>query len=157
MSEILWTIGGVDVTQEDDNRIHYVSHAMIDGDGSGPSHGDPDFQSDTTLHHEGRALNADEVPYIVVPPQVRSLARGVVLGSQAQVTRISTASRTMAVVADIGPHGKIGEMSIACAKALGVPSSPTTGGSDAMDFLYEIFPGTPAVVNGVTYELAAEI
>lgn len=150
---ILCTITSVDVFQEDDGRVHYVSHAMIDGDGYGPSHGDPDFQNDTTLHRNGSALNADLEPYFVVPPQVRELAKGIVLGCKGQITRISTAARTLAVPADIGPPKKIGEMSIAAARALGIPSSPLTGGSEAMDFLYEFWPGVPAVINGIEYPL----
>jgi hypothetical protein len=45
-------------------------------------------------------------------------------------------------------------MSIACAKALGIPESPLTGGVES-GVSYEIQPGVPAWVNGITYDLQA--
>jgi hypothetical protein len=55
---------------------------------------------------------------------------------------------TDAVVGDIGPRHKLGELSVACAKALDIPHSPISGGVD--DGVHnEIIPGQPAVVNGL--------
>lgn len=58
-----------------------------------------------------------------------------------------------AVVGDIGPHRKLGEISIACAAALGIDPSPTRGGEERHVVEYVIEPGVPAVVNGITYRL----
>lgn len=46
-----------------------------------------------------------------------------------------------AVYADVGPANKIGEGSIALAAALGIPSSPKTGGT-AHGIIYIVFPGS---------------
>jgi hypothetical protein len=97
-----------------------------------------------------RYVDAESVPYVVVSPLIRNAASGIVLGCKA---RISYNGRSVdAVVADIGPRKKIGELSIAAARALGFPSSPRTGGVES-GVTYELWPGVPAVVNGVTYEL----
>jgi hypothetical protein len=98
-------------------------------------------------------VDAETVPYVVVPPQVRSLARGIVLGCRALVTSTATGGSCEAVVADIGPRSKIGELSIAAARAIGIPHSPRTGGIDRRVIRYELFPGTPAVVNGEAFAL----
>lgn len=98
-------------------------------------------------------VDAETVPYIVVPPEVRSRAKGVVLGCKAKLTNTRTGQSVDAVVADIGPRNKAGEASIAAARAIGIASSPRTGGVESPIIRYELFPGTPAVVNGVTYSL----
>ena|SRR5438105_5764339 len=153
MSKIIDTIEGEEIILGDDGKVCYKSKAAIDADGSGPSHGDPDWQNDTTLHHNGRALNADVDQYIVVPPAIISGVGPIVLGSQAHVTNTLNGKSCEAVVGDIGPHRKLGEISVACAKALGIPSSPVSGGVDEHVVKYVIEPGVPAVVNGVTYQL----
>ena len=153
--KILTTIEGCPITEHDDGSLTYTAPAMIDGDGCGPSHGDPDYQPDTTLHDDGRPLNSDVDRYIVVPPQVRDGVSGVVLGCQARVVNTRTGHATDAVVGDIGPHAKIGEISIATAKAIGVEASPTTGGEEARVIAYTIWPGRPAIVCGKKYVLTA--
>jgi len=151
MSTIIATIEGEDITLDDDGTVRYKSKAAIDADGIGPSHGDPDKQDDTSLHHNGQPLNADVDQYIVVPPAIISGVDPIVLGSQAHVTfRGNTVD---AVVGDIGPHRKLGEISVACASALGIPSSPVSGGVDEHVVEYVIEPGVAAVVNGVNYQL----
>lgn len=71
-----------------------------------------------------RYVNAETVPYIVVP---RSLIHaGVALGDLAIVQ--NGAIRCGAIVADIGGSKNIGEASIACAKALGINPDPRKGG-----------------------------
>jgi hypothetical protein len=54
---------------------------------------------------------------------------------------------------DVGPHSKIGEISIAVARAVGIPASPRSGGEDRKIVEYEIFPGREATINGVTFPL----
>lgn len=127
---------------------------MIDGDGSGGNlENDPYFQSDTSLHYQGKALNARKDIYIVVPPQIEKAVKGIVLGCQALVVDTMTGKETDAVVGDTGPRNKIGEMSIACAKVLGIPSSPISGGENRRDVTYQIYPGVAAEVNGKKYSL----
>lgn len=85
-----------------------------------------------------RYVNANEVPYIVLSG---GRAWGVALGDLAMVMNRSNGRRTAAVVAEFGPRDKIGEGSIALAEALGIDSSPRTGGVSA-DIAYVIFPGS---------------
>ena len=71
-----------------------------------------------------RYVDSETVPYIAVPNLL--LQAGLTLGDVALVEY--RGRRQVAVVADVGPAGKLGEGSIALAKALGIPSSPRNGG-----------------------------
>jgi hypothetical protein len=87
-------------------------------------------------------VDAQYVPYIVVPPLIVDEVRGVVRGCRARAT---WKGRSIdCVVADRGPASKLGEMSVAAAKALGIPASPRTGGADHPKILYELWPGIAA-------------
>lgn len=92
-------------------------------------------------------VDAQTVPYIVVPPLIYQRVGPVVRGSKARVT---WRERSVdCVVADLGPGNKIGELSIAAADALGMNSSPRHGGVNQREVFYELWPGVAA--NG--YEL----
>lgn len=151
--KIVAHIENEDVKLNDDGTITYTSKAAVDTDGSGPLHGDPDAQKNTSLHLDGKPLNADEDHYIVIPPSVQACTDKILLGCQAWVCNKKTGACTAAVVGDIGPRKKLGEISVACAKALGINASPTSGGEDAHVIEYTITPGTPAEVNGKVYKL----
>lgn len=87
-------------------------------------------------------VDAETVPYIVVPPLIIQKTTGVVRGCKA---RITWKGKTVdCVVADRGPANKIGELSIAAARAVGMPSSPRSGGTEKPEILYELFPGVAA-------------
>lgn len=73
-----------------------------------------------------RYVDSRVIPYISIPPQLRSL--GAHEGDGALVADRDTGKSVQCVVADIGPRKKLGEASIACAVALGYPSSPRNGG-----------------------------
>ncbi len=151
--KVLATIEGEEITESDDGTVSFKSKAAVDVDGSGSSHGDPDYQPDTSLHQDGVPLNADEDRYIVVPPAIIEGVSGIVLGCQAYVTNTLNGHRTEAVVGDIGPHHKLGEISRATAIALGINPSPTSGGEDSHAIQYVLRPGVQAVVDGKTYTL----
>jgi hypothetical protein len=138
---IIATIEGHDITLNDDGSITYTAKAAIDDDGTGPAHGDPCEQSDTSLHLNGEPLNADVDRYIVVPPAIIEGVQGIVLGCRAVVSY--NGATTEAVVGDVGPRSKLGEISIATAKALGIPWSPISGGVDS-GVSYTLWPGIPA-------------
>lgn len=89
-------------------------------------------------------VDSESVIYIVLPSHWRREAAGIVLGCKAEVRNILTNQKVRAVVADLGPKSKIGEASIACARAFGVPSSPKNGGSDDAHFRYTFWPGIAA-------------
>lgn len=153
MSTILAVIEKEPITLADNGRIYYHAKAAVDTDGTGDHHGDPCAQSQTSLRHEGKSLNADVDIYIVVPPTILKGVSPIVLGCQAKVTNETNGKSVDAVVGDVGPHLKIGEISRACAVALGINPSPVSGGMDEHHCYYEIFPGVAAVVNGKQYEL----
>jgi hypothetical protein len=96
-------------------------------------------------------VDSETVPYIVVPPIIISAVRGIVKGCQAYATY--KGKTYSGVVADVGPRTKIGEVSIAMAKLLGIPSSPRTGGLNKPDITYTVHPGEPAVVNDEIFVL----
>lgn len=145
------TIENEPITLEDDGRVFYRAKAALDVDGSGPSHGDTDYQPDTSLHLNGKPLNADVDKYIVVPPAIINGVAPVVLGCQARVHYAGKV--TDAVVGDIGPKTKLGEISRATALALGINGSPVSGGVDEHAVFYELWPGKAAVVDGKAYNL----
>ena len=99
------------------------------------------------------------VPFIVVPPMIIRGVAGVVMGCRAVVTNTKSGESVEAVVADVGPANKLGEISLACARAIGVPAGEGTthpansGGVDEPIIHYQLFPGIAAVVEGVTYPL----
>lgn len=154
--KILATIEGCPITEEVDGCVHYIAKAAVDTDGSGPLHGDPCAQRDTSLHVNGKPLNADIDCYIVVPPVIRDSVRGIVLGCMATVKNLHNGKSTDAVVGDIGPRFKLGEVSVATAAALGLDPSPNHGGTDSHCISYTLWPGVPAHVHGKTYPLQAK-
>jgi hypothetical protein len=102
-----------------------------------------------------RYLNAETIPFIVVPPVIIHGVPGIVKGCKVRITDMVTRLICDAMVGDIGPRNKDGEVSIAAAKRLSVPSSPIIGGFSSPRFLYELWPGVPAVIDGVQYALMA--
>lgn len=150
---LLDTIQGSEIIEESDLRVHFLADADIDCDGgSNPFH-DPYWQADTTLHYQGKPIDAERVPYMVVPPVVVKRTRGRVLGCQGKATNTLNGRTVMLVVADVGPMRKVGELSPAAAKALGINPHPISGGEERFVILYELWPDKPAVVQGTVYNL----
>jgi hypothetical protein len=88
----------------------------------------------------GRYVNSEEIPYIVLPPAVMKKA-SIKKGDLAVVINKGNGKSSYAIFADVGPKSKIGEGSIALAKALGINKNPKTGGPHA-DVIYLVFPGS---------------
>jgi hypothetical protein len=85
-------------------------------------------------------VDARKIPYIVLPLEV-SGKFGIRLGDFAVVSNQTNGRLAYAIYADVGPSGKLGEGSMALAKALGLPSNPRDGGvEDGVWFL--VFPGS---------------
>lgn len=150
---IIANIEGEEITEHEDGSVTFTAKAAVDTDGIGPLHGDPDAQTDTSLHYNGKALNADEDIYIVTPPILRDKVKGVVLGCLVIAHNTQNGRTTSAVCGDIGPRKKLGEISVACAKALGINPSPTKGGEERHVIQYTFYPGRAALVNGKQYAL----
>ncbi len=155
--EILLTIGSVDIyTSKDKSYVSFTSDLDICNDGSGSSHGDPYHQSQTAYYSGGREggkyLNADVDKYIVVPPQVRAKVPGVVMGCRGVVTNLKTKTSYLGVVGEIGPNNKTGECAYCLAKELN-PMIEYNSGDENEVYLYELWPGIPATVDGFIYKL----
>lgn len=100
-----------------------------------------------------RYLDAEKVPYIVIPGILRRALPGVLIGAQGEVTNTRTGQCVRAVVGDVGPDDKIGEFSIALLGALGIKNGARAGGTDEKILRVEIWPDMPAKVNGKQYKL----
>jgi hypothetical protein len=85
-----------------------------------------------------RYVNANVIPYVVLP---RGHAFGARLGDYAYVINTANGRGCAALYADVGPKDKIGEGSVALARALGVPADPRSGGVDG-GIVYVVFPGS---------------
>jgi hypothetical protein len=149
----LITIGTVTIyaTAKGD-YVCFVSDLDVCNDGTGPSYGDPSYQSQTAYYNGGKFLNAQKDKYIVIPPQVRSLVDPVVMGCQARATNVTTMVSSDAVTGEIGPDDKTGEAAYCLAKILN-PKITHNSGDETQVYFYELWPGKAAVVNGKTYKL----
>lgn len=87
-------------------------------------------------------VDSETIPYIVVPPIIIRKTGGIVRGCKARATWKGRSVEC--VVADRGPANKIGELSIAAARAIGLPASPRNGGTEEPEVLYELWPGMAA-------------
>jgi hypothetical protein len=65
---------------------------------------------------------------------------GVALGDLSAVTNRRNGKTSFAIFADVGPHGKIGEGSVALARALGINDDPRYGGTGSSSIAYLVFP-----------------
>ncbi|MEU7059191.1 glycoside hydrolase family 75 protein [Streptomyces sp. NPDC046197] len=91
---------------------------------------DPHFSPAAAYQQsDGRRLNAERLPYIVLPAPSRIwnyFTHGVGGGSVAAVVYRNRVQ--YAVVGDTGPRDVIGEASYATARRLGIPADPRRGG-----------------------------
>jgi hypothetical protein len=84
-----------------------------------------------------RYVDAATIPYVVFQPKALRYAR---LGDFATVVNLQNGRISGAIVADeSAPNLTVGEGSIALAEALGIDSSPRTGGKDG-EVAYLIYP-----------------
>lgn len=133
----------------DSGVIFFVSDMDEDNDGPGGSlEEDPYWQPETSLRHEGKSINSHKVAGVVVPTWLPRVVVPIVLGCQAYATDLATGLRYPAVTYDLGPTRKSGEGSNLLCKRL-----DAKGGENRPIFLFEILPGVPATVDGITYSL----
>jgi hypothetical protein len=102
-----------------------------------PDDGSPEWE---------RQIDSETVPYIVVQKDIIAGTEGAVMGCKARATY--KGKSVDCIVADVGPRAKIGEGSIALARALGIPHSPRTGGLERAEVLYELWPGVHGEIAG---------
>jgi hypothetical protein len=113
----------------------------VDADGASAAwRGDPTGQSSTSLQYrDGTSLDPTALSYFVLPIGFDGRHPGVHLGDVAAV--IYRGHVAYAIYGDRGPRTKIGEGSIALARALGIDPSPTHGGTGG-GVTYLVFPGS---------------
>lgn len=119
------------------------------------TYGDEYWQPQTAYQNGGKYLNPVTVRYIVVPPFIISAVEPIVLGSESAVENTRNKMQTDAICGEVGPKDKLGEMSCACAQAVGLNPNPNYGGTDDKIIIYTIYVGEPAVVDGKKYKLQA--
>ncbi len=139
-----------DFVDREDGSFSFLGDWDNDWDGSKRWKEDKWGQADTTLHHNGKPIDSWAVPGIVVPPEIIKAVTGVVLGCYAEVTY--KGKTEPAVVFDVGPKQKLGEGSPCLAVRLSINPSHAIG-MDEQSVLYRIWPGRPAIVDGITYKL----
>jgi len=151
--EPLLVIGKVLISAAFNGRyVAFIADLDVCNDGTGPRHDDPHYQPQTAYYNGGKYLNADKDKYIVIPPQVRKLVPPAVMGCQARMTNLETGKWSAAVTGEIGPDNKTGEAAYCIAKELQPKITHNTGDSNRI-YLYELWPGIPAVVDGKHYKL----
>jgi hypothetical protein len=101
--------------------------------------GDPSIRNRC---NPARYVDATTIPYISLPLEVKR-AGGARLGDFAAVYNVSNGKTAYAIYADSGPANRIGEGSVALARALGMPvhGHPVQGGQSS-GVVYVVFPGS---------------
>lgn len=97
-----------------------------------------------------RYVDSSTIPYISLPGHSAVLKAR--LGDLAMVINGHNGKRSGAIYADVGPAKKIGEGSIALARALGMNESARTGATSQKIVIYVVFPHSG---NGSPMEAAA--
>ncbi|MFO0711243.1 MAG: glycoside hydrolase family 75 protein [Sandaracinus sp.] len=128
-----------------DSVIWWDADMDIDCDGGLGSicMSDPDYMPDTSgVDSMGNPLDASTLPFIVIPlasTRFRYADYGIRTGQVALV--MYGDQMVFGIFGDAGPSSIIGEASFAMAEALGIPSSPRSGGVDS-GVTYLVFTGT---------------
>jgi len=144
---------GIDINSDGKDGSKWVGVAVHPGtntpyiqgkDGVGPN---PGYYVSTTALYDSKFpinncahwVDSEKYPYLVIPPTIAAL--GAKQGDFAVIYNERNKKMTYAIVADSGPRSKFGEISVAAANAIGVPSSPKTGGTNS-GIAYVIFNGS---------------
>ncbi len=104
-----------------------------------------------TKHDRRRWVDAEAVPYMVLPGSIRQACKGVVLGCKARMTRTTDGLFVDGVYAD-SSGSNIGECSVAAAKVFGEQWSASNG-DERKIYEYQFWPDDPALVNGEQFRL----
>jgi Fungal chitosanase of glycosyl hydrolase group 75 len=128
-----------------DHGVYFRGRFAIDADGSPRARqidkfGDPH----TALRYDDRkrsSVNSEEVPFIAMP-RGEFTRHGLKPGDMAIVRNRENGKMAVAVFADVGPHNKRGEGSMALATELGLSNNPNYGGSEKRNFDYLVLPKT---------------
>lgn len=145
--------------------VHWKADLDIDCDGQVTARcnkrTDPWFHGDTAFHQSnGKPLNAEKLPYIVVPAPSKVWdyrTAGVRGGGVAAVVYKDRVE--YAVVGDTGPAQLVGEASYAAAKSLGIDPDPARGGvaSGVTYILFKNSAVTPIESRSAAVKLGGEL
>jgi len=150
LKHFLYVDDGTEIMVSDDQSyMTMISNLDVCTDGTGPAHGDTSHLNKTAYTP---SLNADVDFYIVLHPKMRTGVRPVVLGCMGRVTNLRTFKSHWGVWGEVGPSNKAGETAIVMAQYLNPKVSANVGDGNFI-YLYECWPGVPAVVDGKTYKL----
>lgn len=138
-----------DLRHAKDQNGNFVGVVMKNGKPVIQSSSDPApgyYVSSTSYQIDGydltdtrRYLDSETVKYIVVPGHFSKI-KGI-LGCKALAFNTKTEKYCFGIVGDYGPKKKIGEVSMACAKAIGLNPNPRIGGTKDPIIKYTIWPG----------------
>jgi hypothetical protein len=88
----------------------------------------------------GKYVDSNTIPYLSLPRELYE-KKMVALGDFAYAYNLKNKKGIAAIAGDVGPRGKVGEASIAVAKALGGTGNVKHGGGiDAENIVYLVFP-----------------
>jgi hypothetical protein len=105
---------------------HYISMtALVDGN--------------KPVTDPARYVDSNSIPFLVLPGGQYGGAKK---GDLGWIINRKNGKATGAIFADVGPAGKLGELSIHAADLLGLNSNPKNGGTSRKDILYIVFPGS---------------
>lgn len=116
---------------------------------------DADKLDGTAWQPGGKNLNADKIPYVVVPPEM--LKAGSIKKGDFVLVKYN-GKETFAVVGDVGPARQAGEASMETARRLGMNPHPSYGGRDDkyQDVEYIVLPGSRDTYNPKNKMLTAD-
>ena len=92
------------------------------------------------LRNPKKYIDATKIPYIALPSDFAKRF-DISLGDLAVVVNRANGRSAYAIFADVGPRGRIGEGSIALARALGIPANPRHDSAED-GITYLIFPSS---------------
>lgn len=150
MEHFLHVADGTEIERSTDSKyMRFIGNLDVCTDGTGNHYGDHTSQNQTTYNP---TLNADKDFYIVYHPKMRTGIPPVFLGCMGRVTNLLTRTWHWGVWGECGPSDKAGEVAICLAQYLNPKVSANVGDGNFI-YLYEAWPGVPAVVDHKTYKL----
>lgn len=144
------------------SAMGFKGPSAICADGAPKAIAGDTYQPTTSFQFtDGSQINADEVPYVVLPQTKNSKGKwaspdrvpgnpfhdaGVKRGDYVKITNPANGKSVYAIYGENGPSGQVGEISMAAARALGINDSPISGGfttmTDSQYLSYEFYPGS---------------
>lgn len=144
------------------NAMGFKAPAAICADGAPKAVAGDTYAPTTSFQFtDGSQINADEIPYVVLPRAKGSDGEwaspdrvdgnpfhdaGVQRGDYVKITNPENGETVYAIYGENGPSNQVGEISMAAARKLGLNASPISGGytemTDSRYLQYEFYPGS---------------